>query len=89
MHYYKMSLREVEEMGYQDAIMLYKAVRVIESQKALISMDVADYPHLKKQDRKKIHKNYYSQAQVEGAKEKLLTTEEFFRMAAGKVNNGS
>lgn len=70
-------------MDYFDAQMLYKCVNVIEGQKALANLNIQDYPHAKKESRKKIYKHFLKQSEIENKKEEYVSTEQFFNMANG------
>lgn len=47
---------------------------MIESQYTLINFTVSDYPHMKKQDKSKLHKSIYKNAYIK--EDRQITTEE-------------
>lgn len=42
--------------------MLWQSITMIESQDMLIAMKTADFPHLKKENRSRVHKSIYKNA---------------------------
>lgn len=53
----------------------YTAAEIIEAQEMIRAMNVADYPHMKKTNREKLHKQVYKSA-FPDQKKRSITTED-------------
>ena len=65
------------------------AITVVEAQDMLKQMQISDYPHLKKEDRKRVYSSIQKQAYPiieERAEEKLLTSEDIASFLQGAMN---
>lgn len=75
-------------MGLENetAELYIKAIEVIEAQNMLLQMKVADYPNMKKEDRKKLFKGLHSQAypEMEDIKKPVVRAEDFALALMGK-----
>ena len=49
-------------MEYNEAMRYFDAITVIEAQNMLISMQVADYPNMKRDDRSRLHREIHKKA---------------------------
>lgn len=65
-------------MDYVTAIEYYSAINVLEGQEALIEMNIADYPHLKKDGRSKLYKEIRKEA-YPSSMQKRMSFEDFAR----------
>ena len=89
MHFYGLSYNEVMELDSSMFGSLYEASHMLEAQKMLIDLQVADYPHLKKRGRDKIWKRAAKQAYpAEEKKEGYVSMEEAVKILQGGLNGG-
>lgn len=83
-----MSLDEVRALDMEEVEMLGQAVTVLESREILVSFSTADFPHLKKEARKKqhrdIHKEAFPKIHSENAEE--VSTEQLAKLLGGAID---
>jgi len=70
-------------LPYITAIEYYESIRVIDAQERLVEMQMADYPRMKAEGRKKMHREMRKAAHPEHLQKKL-DFDEFIR----KMQNG-
>ena len=61
-YFYKWSHEYIESLPYRIALEYFEAITVIEAQNFLADLTKADYPNLKKEDRRKIHREMHNKA---------------------------
>lgn len=65
----------------------WHAITMIEAQEALIQMRIADYPHLKKRDREKMHRSMHDVAYPRNRDSvKRITTDELAKRVRMALN---
>lgn len=86
--FYSFSHKDMMDMDLDTFHSYWLMIDRLEPQEMLVDMSVGDYANMKKEDRKKYHKDIHKKAYpLESSKVKLLTTEEAFK-ALGKMLNG-
>ena len=88
-HFYGLGFDEFNTMPVDDFMDLYNSITIIEAQEMLRLLQVADYPNMGKEDRKKLFDGLKKAAypsRLKGAsKEKGVSTKELFsRMKNGR-----
>lgn len=87
-NFYGFSHQQLMEMQADTFHQYWLAITAIEAQDMLKQMQIADYPHLKKEDRKKVYNSIHKQAYpVKPSKEgKMLTSEDIANFLNGAIN---
>lgn len=75
----------VENMDYGKALEYWQAITTIEAQDFLISLEVSDWPNMKDQQRKKLHRERYAQAKIEDSVEKILKNDDLIGFLEGSI----
>ena len=73
-------------MEWNTAMEYYSAITVIEAQNVLIDFNVSDYPHMKKDQRRKMHKKYSKMAYPKTLQEQVSFEDFIKRMTDGRQN---
>lgn len=54
--FYGWSIDYIESLPHGDVVGFYEAITVLEAQMRLVDMNIADYPNMKKEDRRKFYR---------------------------------
>lgn len=86
MHFYPgMSLREIESLSADVEEMLWQAITVIEAQQALVSLQIASYPHMKKSSQERVHREFNRLAyQWNRGEKRTITVEQMAALINGR-----
>ena len=60
-----------------------KAIDILEAQSMLVAFTIADYPNMKKEDKKRLHSRVYKTAYPHSVDAKGVTAQELARMLGG------
>lgn len=82
-HFYGWTHCYISKLPYRIASQYFEAITVIEAQDRLIDLNVADYPKMTEDGRKKYHRNMRKMAHPEG-----MQKETSFDDFIGKMKNG-
>lgn len=77
-----MNLIEVERLGVSRFLKYEVAMNVLEAREMLSQMAVADYPHLKKEQRQRLHRDVFTRANpnIFDAPKRVVTLQDVARM---------
>jgi hypothetical protein len=70
-------------MEFETAELAYRAIEQIEAQESLVSLRVAQAPHISQKDRDKLHRHLYKTAFPENEEAKIKLT---FDEAMARIN---
>jgi hypothetical protein len=59
MHFYSMSLEEINKVAYEEISKMYQAMEIITARKVLLGFKISSFPEYSKQDKSKEHKEFY------------------------------
>jgi len=78
----------IEELDYGTALEYYEAITVIESRDRMVDMNIVDYPHLKNDARRNMHREFKKLANPKELQREMSFEEFAKRMGIdGKRNN--
>jgi hypothetical protein len=76
------------ELEYDRMDAYWRSITIIEAQQTLIALKICDFPHMKKSDRQKWHRQLHKQAYPATWSPRNAMTNEDLARAIGIVKNG-